>query len=258
MAKETKTAKGGNILHQILAVLPESNALTRKFIGEAEVTFKKRVQHFVGGTRTIRYFNDERVAENTSDSKEVAETVTGKLDHVFNQIAKTYDLILMQDSANQKAVADIILEDGTVIAENVPVQTLLTFENRMSTIRDLIAAAPTLDPNMAWTEDVNNLNGVYRSGEVVSFKTEKAVSSVVLYEATEHHPAQVDKITSDVSVASITTTSLSGMMSVVDKSNMLQRVDDMSAAIKRARMLANTIQVENMKIGGDIFGYIRG
>jgi hypothetical protein len=79
-----------------------------------------------------------------------------------------------------------------------------------------------------------------------------------MYEATDKHPAQVQALDEDVPVAKRTTHVWSGMLSVYDKSLLLDRVDTLIQAFKRARQRANEAELVERHMGKRIFQYLHG
>lgn len=254
MTDETKKSKGSK-LHELLAVGPEIAKVAKKVTAEALTTFVKKPDHFKGQTRRVMFIDNTRNMENISESKQIVDTVENKLKYVFSKVGRSWDVLYQQDEANTRAKADLVIA-GKTIAKDVPAQFLLSMENRLVEIRELISAVPTLDPTITWNKDSVEGEGVYKSNVTKTFKTEKVIRPVVLYEATKEHPAQVKEVSSDVSVAVIENVQRSGMISVTDKSEMLGRVDQAIRGVKKARQRANDVTVENIHVAKDLFNFI--
>jgi len=88
------------------------------------------------------------------------------------------------------------------------------------------------------------------------FKTAKEVKHKVLYDATDHHPAQIETWNEMVNVGRITETTWSGMISPADKSLYIGRMDKLIQAVKKARQRANTTKVGKAEVGPTIFNYL--
>jgi hypothetical protein len=77
------------------------------------------------------------------------------------------------------------------------------------------------------------------------------------YEATDKHPAQTELLSLDFQVGKYETTYLSGKISVVQKNEMVKRIEKMIEAVKIARAKANNVDVVNIALGKKIFDYIQ-
>jgi len=242
-------------LHELLAVMADTTNSAAAITKETQIVFTKKPDHFRGHTKTVKFFDESRAGENTSESKEMVDTVDGKLDHTLKAVGRHYDALLQLEEANGRAKADLVV-DGTTIMKDVPATFLLGMESRLKQVRDLILAVPTLEMSVKWAEDANLGDGVYRSDPMVAMKTEKMLKSRILVEPTKEHPAQVEKWNEDTPVARIETTHTSSMITPHEKSAMLIKCDKMIAAVKKARQRANTVDVKSMSIAEDIFGYI--
>ena len=78
----------------------------------------------------------------------------------------------------------------------------------------------------------------------------------MLYDATEHHPAQTQLITEDVTTGHWSTVYTSGALPVPRREQLLERIEHLRNAVKRARARANDTEVEKRQIGDAIFGYL--
>src|SRR5207248_6321488 len=65
-------------------------------------------------------------------------------------------------SGNRIALADVVLEDGTVLLAQVPATTLLELEKRVKEVQDLIAKILTLDPASGFEPDKERGAGIDR------------------------------------------------------------------------------------------------
>jgi hypothetical protein len=131
-------------------------------------------------------------------------------------------------------------------------------ENRLKAVRDMILAAPTIEPGVRWEADLTAGGHVFVADLAPNFKTEKTVKHKVLYDATDKHPAQIEKWNEDVPVARIETRNFSGMLTPLRKSEILGRVDRLLAAVKQARQRANAVEVENLHVAHAMFAYVLG
>lgn len=243
-------------LHEILAVEGGLDATQRKIVEEARETFGKRADHFIASHRALEMFDVNAAGQNAEDHKAMVTTVADKLDYVASTVTRYLDVLLQKEATNQHAQADIEL-DGTILAAKVPVGMLLGLESRLGVMRDMYLAIPTLAPGRHWQTDPATGRGVYLDSHPdVKMKTQKTAQHKILVDATKEHPAQVEKWFEDVPVGKITATTWSGMLSPAEKSDILERLDRLMRAVKRARMRANNVDVVPGKIGRRLFDYI--
>jgi len=243
-------------MHELLAV---ENSVAASFNREVEDTLKKFGKPNLY-TKTVTHkahFNEEDSKLDNTVTSDITTTVDESLKWFTGPSAKFFDLVLSKDKTNQKANADIELEDGTILATAVPATTLLMMESKLQDVRRVFEAAPTLEPGYVWQFDENDK--LYRSAEPkLTFSTKKTMKPVVLYAHTDKHAAQVKEVTEDVAIAKITQETWSGMITSAHKADILGRVDSLLQAVKKARMRANTVDVEKAKMGDAVFSYLLG
>lgn len=181
-------------LHEALAVEGNLEGLAKKVLAEAVGTFTKRTDHFTGFHKTLQM--DEEGAMGVPDeSKELTTTVGDKLDYLEKHLVKYWDCVLQKEATNQVAKSDIVV-DGEVLANDVPATFLLGMETKLKNLREVYSFIPTLQPGVAWEKDEsqNDQGRVWKASQPQEkIKTKRVSKSQVLYEATEHHPAQIDK-----------------------------------------------------------------
>src|SRR5688572_15021468 len=105
-------------LHELLAIEADRKNVSGQLIAEAEATFGKRHEHFIGMNVQTVYFSEARANENTVSTKALVTTVDDKLEFTLEQVGRYWDVIFQKECANQAAKADIEL-DGTVLAKDV-------------------------------------------------------------------------------------------------------------------------------------------
>ena len=188
---------------------------------------------------------------------ELESTVDENLEYALASVAKYWDSVVQKDDANQRAVADVIV-DGKVILKDVPSTTLLGLESKLTELRSLYEAIPTLATGIAWVRNEADKPGVFSTREdVKQAKTENDVGFRVLYEATKEHPAQIEKFKVVNTVGMYSTTKTSGMYTAHKKAKVLANVDLILAAVKKARNRANTVEVDtNLAVGKPIIDFI--
>lgn len=244
-------------LHELLAVEGDNERIAKKVTSETAVAFTKKQNLFEGFERKLELFAD--TGEDTSGSDEhmhMETTVQDRLTYTARHLGKYWDTVYRKDCTNQKAVADIKVGDK-VIAVDVPATFLLGLEKKLEHFRGVLDAAPTLPPGTDWEPALDIGTHVHRAVTPERrYKTAKTTKSKVLYEATEHHPAQIDKWDETVNIGLFTRNFWSGKMSSAEKAALMERVDKLIGAVKTARQRANQQVVETKNIAGDLFDYI--
>lgn len=245
-------------LHQLLAIETSRSSQTTKLrqdliktFGDKRHLFEKKVVTFTPA--------GEGSAAVTEQQSDLQTTVRQELSWIGPHIAEHLDLEFQINETNTRAAADIELPDGTILAKDVPATTLLELQKRLNDIQELAKAIPTFDPAKGFTEDKDAGAGIRVARPVTKKRTTKVQEPLVLYPATEKHPAQVQMITSDKVTGEILEQEWSGMMTPADKSKILDRIEVLSRAVRSARAKANEAEVDKTKtIGGDIVAYIFG
>ena len=242
-------------LHALLAVEPDKKGTAEKILAETINTFTKKADHFAGQLRQYAPVNDGDTELFDDEKKAMVTTVKDKLKYTEQALVELVDVIYQKEETNTQARSDLVLPDGTVLASNVPATVLLNMENRFKAIRLMYQEIPTLSPDEEWALDPT-LDNTYKSKSKVTYKTKKVTTPLVLYPATDRHPAQVKEVVEDVRQGTWTTTKWSGMLSPSDKSELLTRVDTLIQAVKCARVCANDQEAATCKIGQRLFDYI--
>lgn len=245
-------------LHELIAVEPDLKSKFIKILNETIGTFTKKEHLFKGYVRTLKWFDSDRQAAEPTPAERsaLASTVSDRLEYQEKTIVRYLDALLQKEATNQIAKADIVIGE-TVIAKDVPATFLLGLEKLLVQIRATYNVIPTLPPNIEWVPDPDTGKNIYKSKYPdEAHKTEQTIVPQVLYEATKEHPAQVDKITEKKNVGLYTKHEWCSMLSPAQKSDRLQKIDDLLAAVKTARQRANTAKVLNMKIGQQLMDFI--
>lgn len=247
-------------LHEVLAVEGDREGIAKKIVNETSGVFKAKHNLFLGGTKTLQMdqAGHESAEAAAAEINEIVTTVDERLDYTRDAVTQWLDVVLTKESTNQTAKADLVV-DGKTIAAQVPATFLLGLEAKLKTLRGMYAEVPTLAPGVVWEEDTVAGRGIYRTKTPeVRAKTQKVPQFKVLYEATEHHPAQIERWNEEVVVGRFTQTTQSAMMPASRKAAILGRLDKLIQATKQARMRANSVDIVDSKIGDDIFNYING
>ena len=170
-------------------------------------------------------------------------------------LTEYFDVTAAKDWGNQLAKADIEV-DGKVLLADVPATYLLFLEKQLNDLRTFIAKFTELDPSIDWERDPSS--GLFKSEPIATVRTEKRQKALVLYPATDKHPAQTQLVTEDITVGTWMTTKFSGAMPATEKKQLLARVDRLIHGVQQALVQANMTPVEAKKTGGALLGYIFG
>lgn len=252
-SKENIVAK----LHELLAVESDLESVTKKTVEEAIKTFKSKSAHFMALHRVCKMYDDDKQDQAPPDEfLSMVTTVHGKLDYVGQNIGKYYDAVLQKELTNQAAKADLVV-DGKILEKDLPATFLLGLETKLKKIRDLYESIPTLSSGVEWVPDHDQGDHIYKMKHPEEkYKTAKTFQHKVLYDATDKHPAQIERWEETVNIGKFTKDVWSGMISSADKAVLLGRLDKLLRAVKKARQRANNIDIASRKIGGNILDYI--
>ena len=186
-----------------------------------------------------------------------------RAEDVLLQDAKLYtelvDVILTKDMGNRVASADVEV-NGTALLSNVPATTLLYLEKLLLDVRSFVERLPVLDAGSIWTYDANAR--LYRSEPSATNRTKKVEKALVLYDAVVRDgvgiPAQTKTTSEDITIGTYTKVEQCGAMPLPRKEKILARVDELLISVRQARTRANTVEVEQSKIGQVLFDYLLG
>jgi hypothetical protein len=238
-------------LNQIIAI--EKGVKSRVYGRVTELhKLSQRAEPYNGFSKNFRK-KDEDGENYPPERKKVQLIARDLLREVARLQTELFDVTATKDWANCRARADVVVGGRTLI-KDAPVTYLLFLEKQMSDLRSFIGKLPTLDESDEWSPDPNS--HLFRTPKITTHKTRKVQRPIVLYDATEHHPAQTQLISEDIIVGWWDTVKHSGAIPVPEKQRVLERIDKMVKAIKFAREAGNAIDAEEQKIGEAIFGFL--
>lgn len=199
---------------------------------------------------------NKALEDSNTESKALPTTVVETLEYYAEHWVKAEDIIFRKNKTNQSAVSDLHF-NGEILVKDVPVDELLGLEVRLTNLRGMLTQMPALDASKVWEPDSSTgcLAWKARNPDVTT-KTEKKTTPVVLYEATDKHPAQIKEINQDVVVGTNTTINYSGAATSLQKAQVLRNVDELIGEVKKARMRANTSVAVEDSIGSALISRI--
>ncbi len=238
-------------LHQLLSVEKDTKAAHLRVVTDVHQKFQKAAL-LSGISRRYR-----ATAEGGEQLPAVSTLVQVRVEDAMGEVRGAFvtllDLIAVKETANQGARADIVV-DGRTLATGVPVCALLAFEKQATDLVTMVDALPVLDPSEQWGRD--DAQNCWATAAVETHRTKKLPKVVEKSPATDKHPAQVEVFHEDVVVGYWSTTKFSGAIPATRKADLKRRALALKAAIKIAREEANSIKVEDRKVGAALVDYI--
>lgn len=201
-----------------------------------------------------RYTPLNEDGEKLPDEAQVVKVrVNGVLTGIRQAMTRLIDISLTKDAANATAAADIVIGE-TVIAQAVPVTTLLFLEHQLTNLQTIANHIPVLPAGDVWTLDAGT--GLYVSQPTETRRTAKLPYVLTKAEATPQHPAQTEILYRDDPVGTWVTTKYSGCMTDADRVTLAQRVAELLNAVKQARERANSVEAPRREIAKALFDYL--
>ena len=210
---------------------------------------------FIGLDRAYKGLDDND--KLPPESKKVQFKAQDILTRAVEGLKDLFNLTFDKETGNTKASADITLEDGTVLVKGAPIPYMLFLEKKLVDLRTLVSKLPTLDTNENWNALTGN-SGMFASTPIQTVRTTKISKPVVLYPATEQHPAQTAMVDETVTAGFWTTTKLASQFSPDEVKEFGNRVEAVLRAVKKAREEANCLELAQTKSGEAVLDYIFG
>lgn len=238
-------------LNQILAI--EKGIKTRVYAEFTELHQSTQKPALMNGFHKSYQPRDEDGETYPSESQKVQHNAGEVMERVAKSLTELFDITASKDWANCTAKADVII-DGRTLLSGVPATYLLFLEKQLSDLSTFVAKMAELDPGSDWSVDPST--GLFKTEPTATQRTRKVQRPIVLYDATEHHPAQTQLITEDVVAGSWTTVKYSGAIPAPRKKQLLARIEKLSNAVKFAREQANAAEAAEQKLGKEVFDYL--
>lgn len=244
-------------LHELLAVDQNLRGQAESCRNDLANTFEKKTQHFQEALVTFKS-NVEATPDKVEGRLNLQTTVHKELGWIAEKLAAAFDVGHQIDMANTMAKADVVLDDGTVILKDVPVTSLLQLEKRLTEVQDLAQRIPTLDPSKGFEPDTTKGPDVFKARDEEKPRTEKKFDFKVMVPPTDKHPAQVKELMLDVPTGRLLVQEWSSLITVNEKAQILDRIEQTRRAVKQARARANELDldVRTNKIGGKLLDFM--
>lgn len=238
-------------LNQILAI--EKGIKTRVYAQIAELGSATQKSSLMNGFTKTYQMRDEDGETYPPESQKVQFEHQAVFDQIATGLAELFDITATKDWANCAAKSDIVV-DGAVIVAAVPATYLLFLEKQLADLATFVGKMAELDPSSDWNVDPGS--GLFKTDPTATQRTKKVQRPIVLYDATEHHPAQTQLITEDVVVGQWVTIKLSGALPAPRKKLLLARIEKLANAVKYAREKANSDDVVEREVGAAVLAYV--
>lgn len=240
-------------LNQIIAVEKGIKSQSLRDLTDAHQMLQK-TSMLSGISRTYRP-KDEEGEQLPPESTKVQVKTEEVIRRTVEILSRLFDVTATKDWANTQAKADVIV-DGQVLLSQVPATYLLFLEKQLVDIHTFVSKLPMLDASETWTLDTSA--DAWATEPMQTTRTKKIPRNHVKAEATEHHPAQVEVYYEDIVVGYWRTVKFSGSLPATRVNELIERVEKLQQAAKFAREEANSIEVQDHKIGETVFKYIFG
>lgn len=254
-----KSKRGNEMskLNELLSVEADLRSQAESCLKDLKNTFEKKRHHFTEKVVTFKS-SVEGTPDKIESQLSLQTTVSKELEWIGEKLGKALDGGHQIDAANTQAKADIVLEDGKTLLSGIPATSLLRLEHRIKELRDLIHTIPTLDPAQGFAADPARGAGIFKAREIEKIRTQKVQKHVIVVQPTKEHPAQVALVSEDIPVGQIHEQEWSSLITVAEKGDMLDRVEDLLRAIKKAKSRANDVDVDvkQNKIGSAVLNFV--
>lgn len=247
-------------LHELLAAEKTPTGAWNQLFEDTLKKFKNPAHFFDGHSKSLAMIEDsagnKAIEDQAREEKPVTTTVLDTLEYALDIFGRAEDLQYQKNATNRKAGGTVMWR-GIAMFIDLPVDELLGLEARLTKLRQLLDAVPTLDATKHWELAPNIGKHVWalRHPEETT-KTEKQVIPITLKEATKEHPAQVQTVTKDAVIGKFTTIKRSGAATALQKAEGLKRIDELLIEIKQARMRANETVAEDGSIARNLVDLI--
>ena len=238
-------------LNQIIAVEKNVKSRALQDLTEAHHSLQKTAL-LAGISRTYRP-KDEEGEQLPPEATKVQIKSEEIIRKTSETLSKLFDVVATKDWANCQAKANVVV-DGQTLLSNVPATYLLFLEKQLVDLHTFIKKLPVLDAAETWAFDQSA--DCWATEPVLTTRTKKVPRNHVKAEATEHHPAQVEVYYEDVTVGNWRTIKFSGSLPARRVNELLARVEKLQEAVKFAREEANSLEVEDVKTGEAVLGYL--
>jgi hypothetical protein len=237
-------------LNQVIAV---EKSIKSKVKHDQDVVYKavQKPELFSGFQKTY-HPKEEQGEQFPPESRKVQFIAREQVEHVARRQTDLFDVTLTKDTANCAARIDLAV-DGEILLKGAPVTFLLFLEKEITDMRTFLDKLPVLDNAEDWILDQGA--GIFKTAATQTMKTRKEQKPLVLYPATDKHPAQTQIITEDVVAGTWNTIKMSGAVPENWKKAIVAKAEKLLIAIKKAREEANNTPAPEQSAAG-VMGWL--
>lgn len=238
-------------LNQVIALVNGRKARATKTLTEA---YRWEPDKLKGLAKTYKPL-DEEGDKLPAESRTVPVHADEVINKVIDRLNDYYDSVATQEQANQTAKADVKIGEA-IILKDVPVTVLLFFEKQLIDLLTFSKSIPVLPVDKEWTFDEKK--GCYKTEPEETTRTQKLPKPVTLAEPTKEHPAQVQLLYEDKIVGTWSTVHMSGAIPQTHKTEIINRIEKLQDAVKKAREEANGIDIgkDMSDLGSTLVDYV--
>lgn len=215
----------------------------------------QKANNFTGRLKTYTPLDAEDSDTQPDEEVHIQNDLDEEVSRFKTLMAELWDVVISKDVGNQEASA-VVKVDGVAITDPLPATSLVFLEKQLDDIHKVVSSLPVLSTACVWSYDENQMH--YVSKEVIRNRTKKVVKPVVLYDATDKHPAQTQLINEDVVVGHYSEHHTASMITRQQAKTLLDRVHKLKDAVKKAREEANAVEVKKLEVGDRILNFIFG
>lgn len=210
-------------------------------------SYRKQFPEATQGVQAVQFPDEAQGVQLTADKILFAAR---------EKLVRHWDLALTVDTANAAAKADVVV-NGETLLDDVPVGHLLWLSTELEGLHKLVSLLPVTDPGREWAA-TDQAPGIRRSAPVETPFRQKIPGRFELAPATQHHPAQVQRLDTDEVVGFWTAVDYTGALTPERKDQLLGRLSALTEAVQMARQEANSAAVTEQAEGLMIFDYLLG
>jgi hypothetical protein len=240
-------------LNQIIAV--EKGIKSRSFQELTEAHHAVQKPALLSGISRNYQPKDEEGEQLPPEATKVQVRAEQVLRDMGRTLTRLFDVTATKDATNCVARADVVL-DGRTLLTGVPVTYLLFLEKQLTDLHTFVRKLPVLDAAESWS--YNDSADSWSTEPIRTIRTKKVPRNHVKAEATEKHPAQVEVYYEDIPIGYWTTVKFSGALPAKRVTELLDRVEKLTQAVKYAREEANNTEAVDTTVGDRVFGYLFG
>lgn len=243
-------------LHEIIAVENDRREAAKIAAVNLKSTFEKE-KLFKGLTKSYQIFDENKQhLKRPTERQIVATTVQKELDYFIGKLAPFYNLSISKDATNATAKADIIL-NGEVFATDVPATALLTLEKELNKLVTVIQSIKVRDNSVNWIPAPEEGVGIFKNSDSTKRFLQETTMDYQAIDVGEKFKKEIKEVKLVKDVGSSEQVDFTSMLSTVEKADMLDRLNELCIAVKKARQVANRAEIVPVhSVGENLLNYV--